>query len=74
LTALGSAASIRRRAASIEASSLTGAGYVNYSPVDESSERVQAAYGPERYERLVAVKRRLDPANVFRFNHNIAPD
>jgi len=55
-------------------SSLTGAGYVNYSPVDESQERVMAAYGPERYERLVAVKRRLDPDNVFRFNHNIRPD
>jgi FAD/FMN-containing dehydrogenase len=54
--------------------SLTGAGYVNYSPVDESRERVIAAYGPERYERLVAVKRRLDPENVFRFNHNIRPD
>ena len=55
-------------------SSLTGGGYVNYSPVDESRERVMAAYGPERYERLVAVKRRLDPDNVFRFNHNIRPD
>jgi len=54
--------------------SLTGAGYVNYSPVDESRERVIAAYGPERYERLVTVKRRLDPDNVFRFNHNIRPD
>src|SRR2546428_11646920 len=54
-------------------SSLSGGGYVNYSPVDESRERVMAAYGPERYERLVAVKRRLDPDNVFRFNHNIRP-
>jgi FAD/FMN-containing dehydrogenase len=64
----------RRVADLLEPSSLTGAGYVNYSPVDESSDRVRAAYGPERYERLVAVKRRLDPENVFRFNHNIAPD
>jgi FAD/FMN-containing dehydrogenase len=54
--------------------SLTGGGYVNYSPVDETSERVMAAYGPDRYARLVAVKRRLDPDNVFRFNHNIRPD
>ena len=54
--------------------SLTGGGYVNYSPVDETAERVKATYGPERYERLVAIKRRLDPDNVFRFNHNIRPD
>jgi FAD/FMN-containing dehydrogenase len=64
----------RRVADLLEPSSLTGGGYMNYSPVDESSERVRAAYGPERYERLVAVKRRLDPDNIFRFNHNIAPD
>jgi FAD/FMN-containing dehydrogenase len=54
--------------------SLTGGGYVNYSPVDETGERVMAAYGPERYARLVDVKRRHDPDNVFRFNHNIRPD
>jgi FAD/FMN-containing dehydrogenase len=53
--------------------SLSGGGYVNYSPVDETAERVMAAYGPERYARLVATKRRLDPDNVFRFNHNIRP-
>jgi FAD/FMN-containing dehydrogenase len=53
--------------------SLTGGGYVNYSPVDESAERVRAAYGDERWTRLLAVKRRYDPDNVFRFNHNIAP-
>jgi FAD/FMN-containing dehydrogenase len=64
----------RRVAAMLEPSSLTGGGYVNYSPVDESTERVMAAYGPDRWERLVAVKRRYDPANVFRYNHNIRPD
>ena len=53
--------------------SLTGGGYVNYSPVDESAERIRAAYGDERWARLLAVKRRYDPDNVFRFNHNIAP-
>lgn len=64
-----------RRVADIVApASLTGGGYVNYSPVDESADRVKAAYGPDRYSRLVAVKRRLDPGNVFRFNHNIRPD
>ena len=32
-----------------------------------------AAYGTERWDRLVAVKRRYDPSNLFRFNHNITP-
>jgi FAD/FMN-containing dehydrogenase len=64
-----------RRVADIVApASLMGGGYVNYSPVDESAERVKAAYGADRYARLVEVKRRLDPENVFRFNHNIRPD
>ncbi|MFI5261453.1 MAG: FAD-binding oxidoreductase [Candidatus Limnocylindrales bacterium] len=64
-----------RRVADILApASLTGGGYVNYSPVDESADRIRAAYGADRYTRLVAVKRRLDPDNVFRFNHNIRPD
>ena len=64
----------RRVADLLAPASLTGGGYVNYSPVDESSERVKAAYGEDRYARLVEVKRRFDPDNVFRFNHNIRPD
>jgi FAD/FMN-containing dehydrogenase len=64
----------RRVADLIAPASLTGGGYVNYSPVDETTDRVKAAYGADRYARLVAVKRRLDPDNVFRFNHNIRPD
>jgi hypothetical protein len=54
-------------------SSLTGAGYANYAPVDETPERVLAAFGAERFERLAKVKRRYDPDNVFRFNLNIPP-
>jgi FAD/FMN-containing dehydrogenase len=56
----------------MEPASLSGGGYVNYSPVDESIDRVRAAYGDDRWQRLVAMKRRYDPDNVFRFNHNIA--
>jgi FAD/FMN-containing dehydrogenase len=63
----------RRTTDLMNPASLTGAGYVNYSPVDESADRVRAAYGDERWRRLVAVKRRYDPGNVFRFNHNIQP-
>ena len=54
-------------------SSLTGAGYGNYAPVDETAERVRAGFGDERFERLRRVKARHDPDNVFRFNHNIPP-
>jgi hypothetical protein len=32
-----------------------------------------AAYSEENYRKLVALKDKYDPANVFRFNHNIAP-
>jgi FAD/FMN-containing dehydrogenase len=39
----------------------------------EGADRVKAAYAPDTYERLVALKDTCDPANVFRFNQNIAP-
>ena len=46
--------------------------YVNYLDKDEGEARVKAAYGPN-YERLVAVKKKYDPTNFFRLNHNIKP-
>jgi FAD/FMN-containing dehydrogenase len=51
----------------------TGAGvYVNDLDRDEGQERVREAYGAN-YARLVEVKQRWDPDNVFRTNHNIVP-
>jgi FAD binding domain-containing protein/berberine-like enzyme len=50
----------------------TGRTYVNFL-ADEGQQRVRAAYGEERYGRLVALKRAHDPENVFRLNQNIDP-
>ena len=52
---------------------MTGAGYANYAPVDETNERVRLAFGTERFSRLAMVKARYDPSNKFRFNLNVAP-
>lgn len=49
----------------------TGGVYVNLLDADED-DRVAAAYG-DNYERLVELKRRWDPDNVFRTNANIVP-
>ncbi|NUS26548.1 MAG: FAD-binding oxidoreductase [Streptomyces sp.] len=50
----------------------TGAVYLNFIG-DEGDERVVAGVGAENTARLAALKRRYDPDNVFRFNHNIRP-
>ncbi|MGD1091877.1 MAG: FAD-binding oxidoreductase [Bryobacteraceae bacterium] len=47
--------------------------YVNHMTADEPIDRIRAAYGPGKYERLVHIKRKFDPTNFFRMNQNIAP-
>ena len=46
--------------------------WLNYLGDDQADDAIRAAYGPN-YDRLVEVKRRYDPDNVFHLNHNIVP-
>jgi FAD/FMN-containing dehydrogenase len=50
--------------------------YVNFLGLDDTDPRQKAltAYGPDQLRRLVDVKRRYDPENLFRLNQNIPPD
>ena len=48
--------------------------YVNeLGDEQESQDRVAEAYGANTYERLVALKNKYDPDNLFRLNPNIRP-
>jgi hypothetical protein len=49
----------------------TGGAYINFLS-NEGQDRVRAAYG-DKYARLVALKDRFDPTNLFRLNQNIEP-
>ena len=40
---------------------------------DTGDERVRATFGDEKYARLVALKDKYDPENLFRLNQNIKP-
>ena len=48
-----------------------GGAYVNFL-MDEGQDRVKATYR-DNYDRLVELKNRYDPGNVFRVNQNIVP-
>jgi FAD/FMN-containing dehydrogenase len=50
----------------------TGGVYLNFEP-DEGEERVRAGYGAEKYAKLVTLKDKWDPDNLFRVNQNIKP-
>ena len=47
--------------------------YVNFLG-EEGNERVKEAYGDKKFAELVALKKKYDPANTFRFNQNIRPN
>ena len=46
--------------------------YVNFLG-DEGEARIRAAYPGSTWDRLISIKARYDPDNLFRLNQNIAP-
>jgi FAD/FMN-containing dehydrogenase len=46
--------------------------YVNFV-AEPSAEAIKAGFGDDKYARMVAVKDKYDPDNVFKSNTNIPP-
>jgi hypothetical protein len=61
----------RKLAADLEPETTDGV-YLNFTN-DAGDERVRKTYGPEKYAKLVALKDKYDPANMFHLNGNIKP-
>jgi FAD/FMN-containing dehydrogenase len=61
----------RRTMTSLEP--FTGAGHYVNDMVETGEDVARRVYGPAKYDRLVELKRRYDPDNVFRLNQNVRP-
>ncbi len=48
-----------------------GGAYINFM-MEEGDDRIRATYG-DNYDRLVEIKTKYDPGNLFRVNQNIKP-
>lgn len=51
---------------------LRGGVYLNFMGGSEARTRIRDAYLPETYERLIALKAKYDPENVFRFSYSLS--
>jgi FAD/FMN-containing dehydrogenase len=49
-----------------------GGAYINFLMEDDGEDRVRASFGTN-YDRLVSIKNKYDPGNLFRVNQNIKP-
>jgi hypothetical protein len=47
-------------------------GYPNFMMDDEDQDRLESTFG-DNFPRLVSLKRKFDPTNLFRVNQNICP-
>jgi FAD/FMN-containing dehydrogenase len=47
--------------------------YLNFLSEPQPQPAIQRAYGEQRYARLVDLKQKYDPDNIFRLNHNVVP-
>lgn len=47
--------------------------YLNFAGFLEEGEKLLREAHGDNYERLVALKTKYDPTNLFRLNHNIKP-
>jgi FAD/FMN-containing dehydrogenase len=63
---------VRRAMALVEPDATPGR-YANEN-ADVGPEETRAIYGDAKLARLAALKRTWDPDNVFRLNHNVAPE
>jgi FAD/FMN-containing dehydrogenase len=52
---------------------MTGGVYLNFEPGTERSD-LRAGYGDAKLRRLADLKQHWDPDNLFRSNHNLAPE
>ena len=50
-----------------------GSVYLNFMKGKEATERAKDGYLPESYARLVALKAKYDPENMFRFSYQLVP-
>ena len=50
----------------------TGGVYLNFLSDDDGADRVAAAFGKANLDKLAALKRKLDPTNLFRHTKSIS--